>query len=317
MTLNDFKNANLACKYICVSCDFNSNNNYDYKKHIATQKHKHRINDYFSDKKTHENVYKCVCGKIYKYKQGLSNHKKKCCNKVGEILTPPHIQTEPNYTELIMKLINENQELRNTVLLENQEFKNTILLENKELRNQITEMIPKIGNNNTIKQKFNINFFLNEQCKDALTMEQFINKIEVSLSNLMLTKNKGLTEGISNIFIENMNKLSIRERPMHCTDTKRETVYIKSENIGTNPLWEKDNENIKLKHAIKKVSHKQIKHIADWVEKHPDWEDNPAELEEYMAMTKNCTDDLTEKKREEKIIKKLCNTIQLGEGEQP
>ena len=123
MTLNDFKNANLACKYICVSCDFNSNNNYDYKKHIATQKHKHRINDYFSDKKTHENVYKCVCGKIYKYKQGLSNHKKKCCNKVGEILTPPHIQTEPNYTELIMKLINENQELRNTVLLENQEFK--------------------------------------------------------------------------------------------------------------------------------------------------------------------------------------------------
>ena len=198
----------------------------------------------------------------------------------------------------------------------------TIIKENKELhkilltqQNQITEMIPKIGNNNTIKQKFNINFFLNEQCKDALTMEQFINKIEVSLSNLMLTKNKGLTEGISNIFIENMNKLSIRERPMHCTDTKRETVYIKSENIGTYPLWEKDNENIKLKHAIKKVSHKQIKHIADWVEKHPDWEDNPDELEEYMVMTKNCTDDLTEKKREEKIIKKLCNTLQLGEGE--
>ena len=127
-------------------------------------------------------------------------------------------------------------------------------------------------------------------------------------------RNKGLAEGVSTIFIENMNKLSICERPMHCTDMKRETVYIKSENLGTDPLWEKDKENIKLKDAIKKVSHKQIKRIAEWVVKHPKWQDNPAELEEYMVMTKNCTDDLTENKREDKIIKNLCNNVQLGEA---
>ena len=301
MTLNDLENANLAYKYICVCCCFNSNNKYDYKKHIMTTKHKLRINNDFSDQKSQENVYKCVCGKIYKYKQGLSNHKKKCYNKV-------HIQTEPNYTELIMKLITENQELRNTVLLENQEFKNTILLENKELRNQITEMIPKIGNNNNnINQKFNINVFLNEQCKDALTMEQFIKKIEVTMSNLMLTKDKGINEGISNIFIENMNKLSLYERPMHCSDMKRETVYIKSENNDSDSKWEKDKENTKLKKAIKNVAHVQQKNLTKWVEEHPGWENNPDLQDEYMKLIKSCTDDITDTK----VIKKLCKETPL------
>jgi len=297
MTLNDFENANIVCKYICVGCCFNSNNKYDYKKHIMTVKHKNRINDDFSDQKPQENVYKCVCGKIYKYKQGLSNHKKKCCNKV-------HIQTEPNYTELIMKLINENQELRNTVLLENQEFKNTILLENKELRNQITEMIPKIGNNNNnINQKFNINVFLNEECKDALTMEQFIKKIEVTMSNLLLTNNKGIDEGISNIFIENMNKLSLYERPMHCTDTKRETVYIKWGVPPHPPQWEKDKDNEKLKKAIKNVAHVQQKNLTKWIEEHPNWENSSELQDEYMKLVKSCTDDINDGK----VIKKLCS----------
>ena len=124
MTLNDFKNANLACKYICVSCDFNSNNNYDYKKHIATQKHKHRINDYFSDKKTHENVYKCVCGKIYKYKQGLSVHKKKCTGN-------PDSLESINLQELVIKLLTDNQDMKKV---------------NQQLIHTITDMLPKIGN---------------------------------------------------------------------------------------------------------------------------------------------------------------------------
>ena len=140
-----------------------------------------------------------------------------------------------------MKMIHENQELRKTMVMENQ-----------DLRNQITELIPKVGNNNTInnKQRFNINIFLNEQCKDALTMNEFIDKIKVTLENLMVTKNKGLTEGVSNIFIENMNKLSVHERPMHCTDMKRETVYIKCEDDDKSKKWEKDEENIKLKTCV-------------------------------------------------------------------
>ena len=207
-------------KFHCSYCDYNTERKSQYERHLATLKHQKLADTTNQQQNTTEKVhFVCNCGKIYNHRASLYNHKKKCFYN-------DELKLEPNYRELIMKLINENHELRNTVLLEN-----------KELRNQINEMIPKIGNNN-INQKFNINVFLNDECKDAITMEQFIEKIEITMSNLLLTKNKGINEGISNIFIENMNKLSLYERPIHCTDTKRETVYIKSDgDNGDNPKW--------------------------------------------------------------------------------
>ena len=207
-----------------------------------------------------------------------------------------------------------------TMIKENKQLQNVLITQ----QNQINELIPKIGNqiigdNNTInnKHKFNINIFLNEQCKDALTMNEFIDKIKITMNDLMITKNKGLSEGVSNIFIENMNKLSIRERPMHCTDVKRETVYIKCEDTtdsdGTTN-WEKDIENIKLKEALKKVSHVQEKSLNKWIEEHPNWEENSDEQEQYMQLVKNCTDDFNENKREDKAIKKVCSQVYLGDA---
>ena len=185
---------------------------------------------------------------------------------------------------------------------------NDKLVTTTNINNQI------IGNNNTInKHKLNINIFLNEQCKDALTMNEFIDKIKITLDDLLVTKDRGLSEGVSNIFIENMNKLSLHERPMHCTDVKRETVYIKcnGENKGTN--WLQDSENTKLKEALKKVSQVQQKSLDKWTEEHPNWLENPELQQEYMKLVKNCTDDLQENKREEKVIKKVCNKVYLGD----
>ena len=280
-----------SVKFSCESCDYNTCRKSQYDRHIATVKHKKMENT----AKIQQNTAllgptECECGRIYRHRGSLYNHKKKCNHddkKFGSDLVP-------NYTDLIMKLINENQELRNTVILEN-----------KELRNQITELIPKVGNNNTnVNQKFNINVFLNEKCKDAVTMEQFMKEIEVTLSNLMVTKNKGIDEGISNIFIENMNKLSLYERPMHCTDTKRETVYIKSEGEnGKLPKWEKDEENEKLKKVIKNVAHTQQKNMTKWVEQHPNWENNSDLQDEYMKLVRSCTDDI----KDNKVIKKVCS----------
>ena len=140
-----------------------------------------------------------------------------------------------------------------------------------------------------------------KQCKDALTINEFIDKIKISLDDLLLTKNKGITEGVSNIFIENMNKLSLYERPMHCTDIKRETVYINSKNDNKGlSQWEKDSENKKLKEAINKISHVQRKKLDLWIEKHPSWQENIEEQGEYMTLIKNCTDNLQENKREDK-----------------
>ena len=150
-------------------------------------------------------------------------------------------------------------------------------------------------------------------CKDALTINEFIDKIKISLDDLLITKNKGITEGVSNIFIENMNKLSLYERPMHCTDIKRETVYINSKNDNEGLCqWQKDSENKKLKEAINKIGHVQRKKLDLWIEKHPSWQENIEQQDEYMTLIKNCTDNLQENKREDKIIKKICHISQLN-----
>ena len=144
-------------------------------------------------------------------------------------------------------------------------------------------------------------------------MNEFIDKIKITLDDLLVTKDRGLTEGVSNIFIENMNKLSLHERPMHCTDVKRETVYIKCNGKNKEANWLQDSENTQLKEALKKVSQVQQKSLDKWTKEHPDWMENPEQQQEYMKLVKNCTDDLLENKREEKVIKRVCNKVYLGD----
>jgi hypothetical protein len=295
--------------FLCKKCNYTTGNRCDFNKHLLTAKHQILTNTNEKSPKV-ATRYICICGKEYKHASSLCNHKKKCnYNIEAEKQVNQSLVELDNidYKDLFMKMIHENQELRKTMVMENQ-----------DLRNQITELIPKVGNNNTNtinnKQRFNINIFLNEQCKDALTMNEFIDKIKVTLEDLTVTKNKGLTEGVSNIFIENMNKLSVHERPMHCTDVKRETVYIKCDDNKSNK-WEKDEENKKLKKALKKISRVQQINLAKWTEENPNWSNSSELQEEYMRLVKNCTDDLTEDKRENKVIKKLCSNVYIGPTE--
>ena len=284
-----------SSKFSCELCHYNTCRKSQYDRHIATVKHKKMENT----AKIQQNTAflgptECACGRIYRHRGSLYNHKKKCNyddKKFGSDLVP-------NYTENKNIIIeSEGEKIDYKALLIK------MMKENDELRSQVTEMIPKIGNNN-VNQKFNINVFLNEKCKDAVTMEQFMKEIEVTLSNLMITKNKGIDEGISNIFIENINKLSLYERPIHCTDTKRETVYIKSDgNNGDLPKWEKDEENEKLKKVIKNIAHTQQKNMTKWVEQHPNWENNSDLQDEYMKLVRSCTDDI----KDNKVIKKVCS----------
>jgi hypothetical protein len=277
-------------KFYCENCNFNTSRKSHYEKHLLTQKHKYlQNNDAVATKKK----YVCDCGKEYNYRQSLYNHRKTCKGEKKENII---IQTEnkDEMKELVIKLIRENEEL-----------KNTVLQENKELRKTITEMIPKMGNNNNnnIKQKFNINVFLNEKCKDALSMDEFINKIEVSMKNLLTTKEKGQTHGISNIIIENMNKLSLYERPMHCTDKKRETLYVK------NNEWEKDDNKEYINKALKKVESKQLKNLNVWLEQHPNYMNIPSEQEEFAKLMSECGKSVDDGR--EKIIKKLCDNVYI------
>jgi len=165
-------------------------------------------------------------------------------------------------------------------------------------------MIPKMGNNNNnLKQKFNINVFLNEKCKDALSMDEFIDKIEISMKNLLTTKEKGQTQGISNIIMENMNKLSLYERPLHCTDKKRETLYVK------NIEWEKDENKEYINKALKKVEKKQLKNIQLWLDAHPNYMNCSNQQDEFAELLRECGKSIDDNR--EKIIKNLCNQVYL------
>ena len=276
--------------FICVNCDFVSCNKKDYVRHLSTLKHKNRQNDtnrIQKNPKKPQTSYECVnCNKAYKYPSGSYRHKKKCADHENSASLNYQLSLSK---ELILEVVKQQQ--------------NQI----KELTNTIKELIPKVGNNiTTTNQKFNIQVFLNEKCKDAINMSDFIKSIEVSLQQLDYTKHNGLVNGLSNVIIENMNKLGLYQRPIHCTDIKRESLYIKDDDN-----WEKDTNKEKIKRVIKNVSTKQFYALSKWTKENPDFQNNENKQNYYthtlvaIANNKQHNDD--------KIIKKLCTSSYIKE----
>ena len=287
-------------KFYCKFCDFGSNNKTDYNMHIITNKHKRLIlakNTNVISQNLAKNIFMCDCGKVYKHQSSLCKHKLKCIYEKNE----KDEEGADDMKELIVKIMKDNSQKMDFLMNENKELRTQI----KEQNQQITELIPKVGNNNNnLKQKFNINVFLNEKCKEALSMDEFIDKIEISIKNLLTTKEKGQAEGISNIIIENMNKLSLYERPLHCTDKKREILYIKN-----NDEWECDKNREKITDALKKVENKQLKNLQIWIDKHPNYMNNNKEQEEFLKIINESSK--SENENREKIIKNICSEVYL------
>ena len=202
----------------------------------------------------------------------------------------------------IVKLVSENNKIKDLLIEQQKQI--------VEQQKQIGNLIPKVGDtiNNThnIKQKFNINIFLNEQCKDAINMNDFIQQLQLTLNNLDTTKSKGLTDGLTNIFIENMNKLSLYQRPLHCTDIKRDTLYIKDNNN-----WEKDTDKTKIKNAIKDINKHHFKLISEWMEQNPDFKDNEEKQEYFAHLLRECGSNIEE--ISDKVIKKICSSAHIKE----
>lgn len=313
------KSPKIPKNYSCLNCHYNTLNKKDYIKHLTTQKHKNNENTNDTNDKSQKipTAFQCACGKVYKHKPSLYNHKKKCnyieseikvikedaTNLSAENIEDRILKDESNvdYKKLLLSLVNDNKDMKNIIF---------------EQQKQIGELLPKIGNtinnttNNMTKNKFNINVFLNEHCKDAISIEKFIDSIEISLKNLLTTSNKGLGQGITNLIIDNMNKLSLYERPLHCTDKKRETLYIKSDDPGSaNSSWKKDNEHEELNLAIRKLSHKQIQSIKEWTDANPNYMSNDLLKDEYIKLITKCSSDINECR--EKIIKNVCDKVYI------
>jgi hypothetical protein len=237
-------------KFECVDCDFKCCNKNDYNRHILTRKHKMMTN---VDSKNSKNSNKivCNCGKEYNHRQSLSIHKKKCKFIKEESKTDTNIDANIDVTDknLILTLIQQNNELQKQMLevIKNGTTNNTI-------------------NNNSNNKSFNLNFFLNETCKNAMNIMDFVDSIKIQLSDIESIGELGYVNGMSKLIIKHLNALDENMRPVHCSDPKRESLYVKDQNV-----WEKeDPDNKKIKKAIKYISHKNICALPEWKAKYPD-----------------------------------------------
>ena len=244
------KSQKIAKLFSCEKCNYNCRNKFDYNKHLLTTKHNAETNgneDVANVVKNHA----CNCGKIYATRSGLWKHEKQCTKNRNEI--SPVEKSDSDYKAIIMTLINDNKELRDAMIHQS----DAMIKQNKDNLDTIKDLIPKIGATNitkidtNINQNLNINVFLNEQCKDALNFTDFIDKIKVSIDELDNQIKLGYVNGVSKILMDNLNALAIYERPIHCTDAKRNTLYIKE-----NDKWDKEGSQEILKKGINEIIRK-------------------------------------------------------------
>lgn len=275
-------------EFMCINCHYFTSSSKDYNKHCLTQKHKRLTNTNNLSPKNPQ-LNNCICGNVYKHMSSLCKHKKTC--KVVEPLSEETILLE--YHKKIDKLTD--------VVLD-------VVSKNSELTKQIIELSSK-SNINTVNshnnnKTFNLQVFLNKECKNALNIRDFVESIQLQLSDLENTGKVGYVEGISQIFINNLGNLNKHERPIHCSDYKREVLYIKNDNE-----WIKETEDkTTIKNAIKQVANKNIKQIKQWQEKYPDF-NNPdsKQNDKYMKIVYNSMSGSTEEEQKNNINKIIRN----------
>ena len=287
----------VANEYYCEICHYRCSNLFNFNKHCSTRKHKMMTND---DPKNNnvEPIHVCShCNKIYKTKQSLWVHKQKCKapekENISIVLQDDDVANLPihNY---IMKLVEQNNEFKQTIMDLTQNQNTTI------------NNIQKITNNN----QFNLNVFLQQTCKDAMNMSDFINSLEINTKSLEHTGTHGYVHGISKIFMDGLRKLKLQERPIHCTDLKREVLYIKDNN-----KWEKDEDNKQFKKALATVVHRNMIQIVQWEEDNPETSNPESKnYDFYFELARQSMgggdQDVTDRNNE-KILKAIAQEVHI------
>jgi hypothetical protein len=280
-----------AYKFSCEYCHYNTDRKSSYDKHLTTAKHLKLTND------NKKGEISCInkqficefCDKTFMSRVGLWKHKKKC--------TEENIKNE---------LTNSNDKLVLLLVKENAEFKNIIikLLENVSSTNITNNNTNSHNTTNNDNKTFNLNFFLNETCKDAMNINDFVSSIKVSLSDLENTGRQGYIEGITNIVLKNLNNVEHNLRPLHCSDTKREVFYIKDNNE-----WKKENEEKPiLTKAIKVIANENIKQIKHWRDKYPNCTDSDSKKNNlYLKIVSNSMNGSTVEESCKNIDKIISN----------
>jgi len=294
--MDDKKASKSVNSFSCKKCDYECSRSCDWYRHLTTAKHNKRTKseqNIVTNTNISKTIFTCDCGREYKHRQGLWKHSKVCQNT----------DDKPKY-------FSNNEELIQAVLKDNQEFKQLLIEQNAkiiELASKNT-VINNTTNNNTTNN-FNLQMFLNVQCKDALNITDFVDSLQLQIKDLEDTGRLGYVNGVANIFLNGLNGLDISKRPIHCSDLKRETIYIKDKDI-----WEKENdERNKLKLAIKTITSKNIKQIPKWQKENPEYNDSSSKKnDQYLKIVSNAMNGLTieeTQKNYDKIISKLAKEV--------
>ena len=280
--------------YICKKCAFKCSKKSNYDKHLLTRKHQ---NDDISLHEKMPKQFACSCGKKYTHRQGLYAHKKTCnLNDINQDLNNGEVK---NLTSMVIELMKSNSELQKQMLevCKIGTINNTTINANN-------------NNSNSHNKTFNLQFFLNEQCKDAMNISEFVDTFDLQLSDLESVGELGYVEGITKIMLDKLNSMDIYKRPMHCSDAKREIIYVKDED-----RWEKESRsNPKLRQAIKTVSFKNMKVAVLWSDTYPESKSSESSLNDvYMKLIIQSTGGSGEiSNSEDKIIRRIAKEITIN-----
>ena len=290
-------------KYECSKCLFITGNKNDFRRHITTLKHQKCMDEVLEAQNVQSLEYKCEkCEKLFKSRTSIYRHRPRCVSIFMNMDTVASVADVPNAPidatdSQIKELVAENKEMKAMMM--------TMMKHNNDIQKQMFDIyktsIPissnsnshnvnthhTINNTNCNNPTFNLNLFLNEQCKDAMNIQEFINSIQLNMTDLENVGKLGYVEGISNIIIDNLQKTDLYKRPVHCSDVKRETLYVKDDN-----KWEKEGpEHQKMVNAVLAVEHKNIGLMGEWVAAHPKCMDsNTKDNEQYFKLSRTITD---------------------------
>ena len=310
-------------KFHCELCRYHTNSNKDFIKHNATQKHMNAVaNPATVLQIPRPESFACGnCSKIFKNRVTMWRHKKNCDS---EPITNSIVQAPTNEIgmafELVKELIKENKELKDVLKEQSKELKDALKEQSKALIEISTKSNTTLIQNNTTtnnttnNNSFNLNLFLNEQCKDAISITDFVDSLNLNVGDLEATGKLGYVLGISRIFINKLKELDVYERPLHCTDYKRETVYIKNQDT-----WEKDNsEKSKLRTIVSRIARKNLEQLPAWQAENPDYvrSDTP-ENNEYMKISLSSLGGYSneeENKHVEKIMRNVLKEVTVDKN---
>ena len=324
------KNSKKTPLFLCEICDFKCCKQNEYKRHLETIKHKMLTDANKKTPNTESNSFVCICGNKYNHKSSFSRHKGTCVvyksskeecenndskydniiadnednsdnedsidseildNKEKNKKTCQHKRAKNIKDKLVLKLIKDNSEMMKII---------------RGQQEQINSIIPRMGNitNNTMNNttnNFNLNVFLNEKCKDALNISDFIDSLKITLDDLLFSKKNGISRGITDVMIKGLKELDVYKRPIHCTDIKRDTMYIKDED-----KWHKDENHTTIKNTIIKIADKERTALHQWANDNPDWIETESKQIEYLTMVRSICEPIeTYENYERKIIKHI------------